>query len=196
LDAEALHDAMLAVSGQLNPQMGGPSFYPEMSPEALEGLSRKGNAWGHSDPEQRRRRSIYMMTMRSRLLPFMTTFDFSDTTLPCGKRDVTIVAPQALALLNNHFVHEQSAALAERVVVEAGPTPEAQVRRAWQLALGRAPDERELAASLEHVQQQLEHFRDSKTLPNADEKNRDSALSALASLCHVLLNANEFIFVD
>ena len=56
-----------------------------------------------------------MMTKRSRLLPLMTTFDFSDTTLPCGQRDVTVVAPQALALMNNRFVHQCSEALARRV---------------------------------------------------------------------------------
>ncbi|MCH2183865.1 MAG: DUF1549 and DUF1553 domain-containing protein, partial [Mariniblastus sp.] len=135
LDAEALRDAMLEVSGQLNRSVGGRSFYPRASSEALEGLSNKGNAWGRSSLSDRCRRSIYMVTRRSRLLPLMTTFDFSDTTLPCAKRDVTTVAPQALALMNNHFVHAQSTALAQRLEADMGDDVEAQVIRAWRLVL-------------------------------------------------------------
>ncbi len=157
LDAEALRDAMLAASGQLNLAVGGPSFYPQMSPEALEGLSRKGKAWQHSPPAQRARRSIYMMTKRSRLLPLMTTFDFGNTTLPCGQRDVTTVAPQALALLNNAFVHRQSEAFARRLEREAATLPQ-QVDLAWRIALGRAPSSAESAAAIAHVQQQRQHF--------------------------------------
>ena len=104
---------MLAVSGELNLKMGGPSFYPVISKEALEGLSRKGDSWGTSPSEERPRRSIYIFTKRSLLVPLMTTFDFCDTTASCAKRDVTTVAPQALALLNNHFVHGQSASMAQ-----------------------------------------------------------------------------------
>ncbi len=61
-----------------------------------------------------------MMTKRSLLLPLMTMFDFADTTQPCAQRNVSIVAPQALALLNNDFVHEQSDAFAERVEQRSG----------------------------------------------------------------------------
>ncbi len=80
LESEPLRDSMLAVSGQLNPKVGGPSFYPPASKESLEGLSKKGAEWGSSPPDEQRRRSVYMMTKRSLLLPLMTTFDFSDTT--------------------------------------------------------------------------------------------------------------------
>ncbi|MEE3297677.1 MAG: DUF1553 domain-containing protein, partial [Planctomycetota bacterium] len=164
---------------------GGPSFFPRMSPEALEGLSRKATAWGSSPPAERSRRSIYMMSKRSRLLPLMTTFDFCDTTLSCGQRDVSLVPTQALALLNNHFVHEQSRAMAGRVFTEAGEEPGKQVRTAWQIALGRLPTEGELLAASAHLESQAIHFKEQKgeNLP-------------LVSLCHVLLNTNEFIFVD
>jgi hypothetical protein len=184
LDAESLRDSMLATSGKLNDQMGGPSFFPRMSDEALEGLSRKGNAWGSSPDIQRSRRSIYMIIKRSRLLPMMTTFDFSDTTLPCGQRDVSIVAPQALALLNNHFVHEQSRSMAQRVLTkqrvlakqrglanELDKDPsngdpsngdqsiDDQLKLAWRFALSRNPTQLELAATRAHYQEQLAHFR-------------------------------------
>ena len=167
LDAEALRDAMLDVSGELNRERGGPSFYPEMSAEALDGLSRKESAWGNSTPQQRARRSVYMMTKRSRLLPFMTTFDFCDTTRPCGRRDVTTVAPQALALLNNHFVHARSAALARRVREDSDRDLNQLVDRAWQLALSRSPTAPESAAGIAHLEKQRAHYR--TQLPSGDD---------------------------
>ena len=173
LEAEAIRDSMLAASGQLHRTIGGPSFYPKMSEEALDGLSRKANAWQESSLQERSRRSIYMMTKRSRLLPLMTTFDFSDTTLPCGKRDVTTVAPQALALLNNHFVHRQSEAFARRVLAEVGSDPVRQVQRAWQLAVGRDPSGTELEEATKHIANQVVRFgqinRTQEIAPQADD---------------------------
>ncbi len=185
ISSESLRDAMLAVGGRLNMRMGGPSFYPGMSAEALEGLSRKAGDWKSSPADERSRRSIYMMTKRSRLLPLMTTFDFSDTTASCGQRDVTTVAPQALALLNNQFTHAQSEALAKRLARHAAGTVE-QVKLAWQLAFGRNPSDGELGQAENHLHEQRQHF---------DGRNNPGHL-ALASLCHVLLNCNEFIYVD
>ncbi len=185
ISSESLRDAMLAVGSRLNMRMGGPSFYPGMSAEALEGLSRKAGDWKSSPADERSRRSIYMMTKRSRLLPLMTTFDFSDTTASCGQRDVTTVAPQALALLNNQFTHAQSEALAKRLAGHAAGTVE-QVKLAWQLAFGRNPSDGELGQAENHLHEQRQHF---------DGRNNPAHL-ALASLCHVLLNCNEFIYVD
>ncbi|MCH7728051.1 MAG: DUF1553 domain-containing protein, partial [Planctomycetes bacterium] len=165
---------------------------------ALEGLSRKAKAWGTSSAEQRSRRSVYMMTKRSRLLPLMTTFDFCDTTLPCGQRNVTVVATQALALLNNHFAHEQSEAMARRLVEEAGNDKTRQIERAWQLAFGRPPSREETGAAAGHLESQLAHFelQLAKQQQGTVTKRTDSQHLALASLCHVLLNTNEFIYVD
>jgi hypothetical protein len=196
LESEALRDAMLAASGQLNLAAGGPSFFPPASQEALEGLSKKGDAWGTSPPDQQRRRSIYMMTKRSLLSPLMTTFDFADTTQPCSQRNVSTVAPQALALLNNDFVHEQSAALAARVRREAGDDESARIAHAWWLALCRPPTESERAGAVEHLQTQRQNLAAQAAAggkPLSDLEARDAAL---ASLCHVLVNLNEFIYVD
>jgi hypothetical protein len=196
LEAEALRDAMLATSGQLNPKAGGPSFFPPATKESLEGLSKKGAEWGTSTPEEQRRRTIYMMTKRSLLLPLMTTFDFSDTTQPCSQRNVSIVAPQALALLNNEFVHAQSAAFADRVLAEAPGDEGRQIDRAWWLALGRAPNDGERATAREHLKRQRSNNRTPTTQDAAPLTDEESARRALASLCHVLFNTNEFIYVD
>ena len=196
LQAEPLRDAMLAVAGQLNLKAGGPSFYPPATKEALEGLSKKTEAWGTSPPDEQRRRSIYMMTKRSLLLPLMTTFDFADTTQPCSQRNVSTVAPQALALLNNEFVHAQSRALAARVLEEAGDDPLDQIERVWWLALSRSPSDDERATAQSHLTAQASHFGSRAVDEGREHTPADVRFEALASLCHVLLNTNEFIYVD
>lgn len=183
LEAEALRDAMLFASGDVDLRLGGPSFKPTVNPEALEGLSRKAAAWEASSPAEQRRRSLYIFSQRSLLPPWMTAFDFSDTTLPCGQRDVTTVAPQALALLNNPFGHEQATALAARVL-ELSSDDRDRVHRVWRFAYSRSPDAEEVTAALAHVQRQRAQFVE-------DQERR-----AWASLCLVLLNANEFVYVD
>ena len=188
LDAEALRDAILTASGRLNKKMGGPSFFPRMSPEALEGLSRKATAWGSSPPEERSRRSIYMMSKRSRLLPLMTTFDFCDTTLSCGQRDVSLVPTQALALLNNHFVHEQSRAMAERLQAAAKDDLDAQLSTGWHHAFGRAATPEQLSKSREFVHRQTALFK--------ERKDKTPELTALANYCQALMSANKFGYVD
>ncbi len=184
LDAESLRDAILQTSGQLDLRQGGPSFYPPISAEALEGLSMKSGGYKQSPPEETRRRSIYMFTKRALIAPLMTAFDACDTTLPNGRRDVTTVAPQALALLNNEWVHAQSQHFARRVVAAASE-PAGRVISAWRLALGRLPsdDERTMAVAFVDRQRQRSTSNDAESL-------------AWASLCHVLLNTNEFIYLD
>ena len=71
---------------------------------------------------------------------------------------MTTVAPQALALLNNEFVHERSTAFAKRVLREAGSSTDSQIERAWWLALGRAPRESEKLAAAEHLAAQRTRF--------------------------------------
>jgi len=185
LDAESLRDSLLFAAGRLDlAKRGGPSFAPDIPPDALEGLSMKGAAWKPSPPAEQNRRSVYVFAKRGLLSPLLTTFDFPDTTLPSCQRDVTTVPTQSLALLNNPFVHERSAAIAKRVGVNVAPTERA--KRAWQLALGREPRKTELDAALAHLEKQTKRFSD----------RPDAAMDALASLCHVLLNTNEFLYVD
>lgn len=187
LDAESLRDSMLAASGEIDLRVGGEGFKPSISSEALEGFSRKDAVWNASPMEEQRRRSLYIYVSRSLMPPMMTTFDQCETTLPCGQRDVTTVPTQALAMINNEFVHARSESLAARVSKSAA-TQDERIAFAWEFALGRKPtdDERQLAA--QHVKSQIDNF-----------KSTDSALSehrALESLCHVLLNSNEFLYVD
>jgi hypothetical protein len=190
LDAETLRDSLLAASGELDLRMGGPSFRPTISPEALEGLSRKAAAWEASPKEEQFRRSLYSFTQRSLLPPMMTTFDFGDTTLPCGRRDVTTVAPQALTLLNGELSHACSLALARRAMAHSADSSQGAVA-AWRFALARNPREDELRLACEHVQRQRRRFA-------ADGRRaaEDPELLAWASLGLVLFNSNEFLYID
>jgi mono/diheme cytochrome c family protein len=156
LEVEPLRDTILAVSGQLNPEMGGRGVFPRLSREVIAGESRPGLDWEISTPEQEARRSVYLFIKRTLLVPMLETFDYSNTAQPVGQRGVTTVAPQALLLLNSDFLHHSAAHLAARLVNEAGNEPAAQVRRAYQLALGRSPTHRELQIALDYLAGQAE----------------------------------------
>jgi hypothetical protein len=215
LDAEALRDSLLVAAGCLDSRMGGESFKATVSPEALEGLSQKSSAWQASPAEQQHRRSLYMFLKRGLLPPMMTAFDLCDATQSVGQRDVTIVPTQALALLNNPLVHEQSQFLAKTICARTD-IPEQQIQFAWSAILKRPPSVDEQRMALEHLASQQTHFAQ-RLSGNADPVVPDDGASndpatdaneiahpddcdahslSLASLCHVLMNSNEFAYVD
>ncbi len=174
LDAESLRDAFLAATGELDSRTGGPSFKPTISDDALEGLSRKASAWEASPRDEQNRRSLYMFSQRSLMPPLMTTFDQCDTTLPCEQRDVTTVAPQALTLLNNEFVHDRAETLAAGIV-RAGTVDRDRAAAAWLAVLRRPPTDEECALALEHVSRQLARFTAQTTeqIPAVPETGSD-----------------------
>src|SRR5690606_37705593 len=97
-------------------RVGGPGFRPPVAPEALEGLSRKSDAWQVSPQQEQTRRSLYLYAQRSLQVPLMATFDASDTSQPCPQREVTTVAPQALAMMNNAFTLERCDVIASKLI--------------------------------------------------------------------------------
>ena len=104
-------------------------------------------------------------------MPLMETFDLPENSVSCGRRTNSIVAPQAFSLLNSPLAVEASRAFAKRVETEKGPAD--QIRRAFQLGLQREPDSQELAACERLLKER-----------------------GLVELCRVVLNLNEFIYVD
>ena len=172
LEAESVRDAVLAASGSLDLAMGGPGFrdfvveQPEHSPHYRYDLA---------DPDDPAtfRRSIYRFVVRSQMQPFMTALDCADPSMRVDRRNQSLSANQALAFLNSGFMLAQSARFADRVGREAGADPEAQVDRAVRIALGRAAtgDERARLADFTRTH-------------------------GLANTCRVILNLNEFAFVD
>jgi hypothetical protein len=137
LEAEAVRDCILAVSGQLNSARGGPSVFPPLPRAVLDGQSRPGEGWGKSSPREAARRSIYVFCKRSLAVPELELLDAPDTTSSCEQRSLSTTAPQALTFLNGAFVQEQAAHWAARLRREAGEEPAEQVRRAFTLALCR-----------------------------------------------------------
>src|SRR5438445_4882454 len=140
IESEILRDAMLTVSGTLNPQMFGPAVKAPIAPEAIQARNMT-NPYPKDlkDTPATRRRSIYMFHKRVVQHPIMQAFDGPDAQASCGRRENTTVEPQALALLNDRFVRARAADFAQRVASEAGFKREPQVRLAWRLALGRDP---------------------------------------------------------
>jgi hypothetical protein len=196
-DAESLRDAFLAATQELQLTPGGPSFYPTISADALEGLSRKASAWTASPEADQHRRSLYIFTQRSLLPPMMTTFDMCDSTMSCGQRDVTIVAPQALTLLNNEFVHKRAAAIAMSCVKNEEPISDSHVRQVWEKILGRGPTDQELDLAMSHVQNQLQRFRKPAAASVAEEPSVNlKQLDALLAKATLRLDAAAGVETD
>ncbi|WP_435008438.1 PSD1 and planctomycete cytochrome C domain-containing protein [Tundrisphaera lichenicola] len=166
LEAEAIRDAMLAVSGTLDPTPFGPGTLDEAM----------------------RRRSLYFTVKRSHLVPILALFDAPDALQGQGQRGSTTVAPQALALLNNPQVRAYARAFADRVRPDAGTTLESAIDRAYRLALARPPAPDELADDLDFLRDQAGSYRASG--------QADPERSALADLCQAILGLNEFAYVE
>ena len=171
LEAEAIRDAVLAASGKLDLTMGGEGWQDFVVEHPAHSPHYR---YDLHDPLDARtyRRSVYRFVVRSQTQPWMTSLDCADPSMRVDRRNESLSPLQALALLNNGFLLSQSQALAERVQAETG-APEAAVSRAFHLALGRAPSADEAAG--------LGRYATRHGLPQA---------------CRILLNLNEFSFVD
>jgi hypothetical protein len=193
LEAEVLRDAILAVSGTLNPQPFGPAFKPPIPREAMQARNAKDPyPLDARDTPETRRRSVYMFHKRVVQHPFMQAFDAPDSAVTCARRDNTTVAPQALALMNDAFVRDRAADFARRLIADRGGKPEAWVAWAFSLALSRGPSATENAASLEFINRQIERraARDKSAAP------AEVQVQALADFCQTLFGLNEFTYVD
>ncbi len=180
LAAEPLRDTLLAVSGLLQERNGGPPIWPELPPEILQANpaflddnETKTKGWYPSPKPEQNVRSIYLVQKRTVRVPFMETFDLPENATSCPRRNESIVAPQALSLLNSTLAVEAARSLAARVEQDAGKEPQAQVDRAFALVLTRLPDADERRVCLGLLQQR-----------------------SLAELCRALLNLSELIYVD
>ena len=136
---------MLAVSGNLNTTMYGPSMYPFVPRQALEGSSDPDKIWQPFDEKEASRRTIYAFIKRSMIVPMLEVLDFCDTARSSPKRINTSVAPQALTLFNGDFVNRQARHLAPRLARDAGPDPRRQIEYAYRLAFARRPTAEETA---------------------------------------------------
>lgn len=192
LEAEAIRDTVLFVSGTLNPQIGGPSVMPPIDSSVLAGQSRPGLGWKVSPPKATVRRSVYVLVKRTLGLPELDVLDAADNNEPCPRRFVTTTAPQALTLMNGSFFHEQAGAFAQRLMKDVGVDPRRQVGRAFWLGFGRQPTEDEMSESLDFLRSQ-EVLISKRSKSEADADPRTEALRAF---CLVFMNTNEFVTAD
>lgn len=197
LEAEALRDAMLAVSGKLNVKAFGPPVpvtHDEVGQVVVGNDIRNpgdGTPMGKvkSLDGEEFRRSIYIQVRRSLPLAVLESFDAPTMTPNCEIRHNSTVATQALMLLNSRFIHEQAGYLAERVRKEAGADVRAQVMLAWKLAYSAEPSAREVEQAVAFVEKQAELFKNAKATP-------EPGVQALVNLGQALLSANRFLYVD
>lgn len=198
MDAETLRDCLLQVTGQLQPVSGGAPRWPVISeelrhaqPAILEAEEGKDDGrmqgW-YADPAgEVRVRSIYLVRKRCLPIPFLQVFDLPDAAASCARRDETIVAPQAIMLLNSPETIACAEALADELLAAAGTGSgwqDAVIAGAFGRVLLResVPEERESARILL-----------GKVEQTVGESGRRHAVS---ELCRALLNSNEFVFVD
>jgi mono/diheme cytochrome c family protein len=190
LEAEALRDAMLAVGGTLNTEMFGRAVKPPIPADAMVARNLKDPYPKNvADGPVVHRRSVYLFHKRVVPVPLLQAFDAPDAQQCTGRRDVTTVAPQALALLNDPFVRARAADFAARLVTEARDDPGRQVDRAYRLAFSRPPTIAERDAGVEFLARQT-HDRSARD-PKADARRL-----ALTDYCQALFGLNEFVYVD
>ncbi len=169
IEAEAIRDAVLLVSGNLNLRGGGPGFEDFQYQDAYAPIYTYTTA----DRPELWRRSIYRYIVRTTPDQFLTTLDCPDPANLTPKRITTTTPLQSLALFNNDFMLRQARYFAERIGREAGTDPAAQVDHAFALALGRQPSKLEARLATEFVDRQ-----------------------GLFALCRSIFNLNEFVYVD
>ena len=169
LSAEEIRDTMLAVSGRLDRRMAGPGFrlYQYLQDNVATYVPLDEH------PPETFRRAIYHQNARASRIDLMTEFDQPDCAFSTGRRVQTTTPLQALTSLNHQFTLEMASSLADRISREAGSEAEEQIRRAYTLCYGRAPDSDEQLACAEFAKQH-----------------------GFPALCRVLLNTSELIYVQ
>ena len=158
LEAETIRDSILAISGDLNPQMGGRGFFPHLAGEVLAGASRPGLDWQRNDTAAQSRRSVYTYIRRTLQVPALEAFDYNNTSSPLGERPVTTVAPQALMLLNDDFMQQRSAGLASTLLRSGKGNLESAIRAGFLRTVSREPTSREIKIARDYVRRQASAF--------------------------------------
>jgi hypothetical protein len=184
LDAEEIRDSVLAVCGNLNLTMFGPSIYPELPKDIIAAQTTPGADWytAKMKPEDLNRRSIYIHVKRSLIYPLLASFDLPETDRTTPTRFSSTQPTQALSMMNGPLLNKQAAVLAERVRKESGVEPHAFTRRLFSLVMQRPPTEKEIAEGMAL----LTRMQGRGVKPD----------QAQTYLCLLALNLNEFLYLD
>jgi hypothetical protein len=203
LEGEVIRDSMLFVGSKLNMKMGGPGVFPPLPPGVSMPRSNYLNWKPEKDPAEANRRSVYVFVKRNLRYPMFETFDFPDTHEPCPRRNATVTPTQPLALMNDELVMDWSRVLASRVLDDSGLSSEQQIERAYRLVFSRAPQSKESQLVLDFLNQQsalvAERLARNEKVPLPDsipEGMAPARAAAFVGFCHILLNSNEFIYMN
>ncbi|MDA0833803.1 MAG: DUF1553 domain-containing protein [Planctomycetota bacterium] len=188
-EAEIIRDSLLAVAGRLDVTPFGPPDAVDSHPSGLVVSQGTDLGW---------RRTVYILQRRTQTLTMLEDFDLPQMLPNCVDRPISTVAPQALHLMNNQFVHKLAERFAARVKDIAGTETPAQIEVAWKLAFARKPtiEENQIATTA------LKELSDQwlSQLSVDEKKSTDAAAEAaekaLVNLCHALFNSAEFITID
>lgn len=182
LSAEELRDSVLAVSGRIEYSKYGPSIYPDVSDDVKAGQSVPGKGWNKSSDKEQSRRSIYIHIKRSLVPPELSVFDFPETDVTCEARFLTTQAAQALNMLNGSFIQKHATLLANYMATK-GDSLADRLAQAIEAVYTRPAHQSEIERGLRRIQ----ILRDKFQLSESD---------AFREYCLVLLNSNEFLYLD
>jgi hypothetical protein len=178
LDAEAVRDAMLSVSGELDVRVGGPYVPSRRTAEGVVEIDEQAPG-AH-------RRSVYLQQRRTQVVTFLQLFDSPSIVGTCGKRAPSTVPLQALALLNSEFARARARAFAARLAREAGAGESNRLALAYRLACGREPTRDEAAACARFLGKQRDVYA----------KEKDADARAWTDLVQILLASNAFLYIE
>jgi hypothetical protein len=178
LDAEAVRDAMLAASGELDGRMGG-RYVPVKT-------TGTGDVVVDEATDGARRRSVYLQQRRTQVVGVLEVFDAPSLVTNCTRRNTTTIPLQSLSLLNSGFARARARALADRVAREAETGPCDRLDRLFLLTVARPPDEDERRAGLRFLEEQ----------PSRYPGRGDAVDRAWADLCQMVLAGNAFLYVE
>jgi cytochrome c553 len=196
LEAEGVRDALLAVCGNLSPEIGGAPVsvarHPDGGVVLGKELTNDSNNVVHtvlSAGAAANRRSLYVQSLRNRPLTVLETFDLPMMLPNCNQRAVTTVAPQSLLMMNDLFVIEQSRVLATRLQAAHPGDRTSMVQQLWRRAYSTWPSNEELSGSLQLLNEECERQQALSVMPEEAETR------ALAALCQVVFASNRFLYV-
>jgi Protein of unknown function (DUF1553)/Protein of unknown function (DUF1549)/Planctomycete cytochrome C len=192
LDAEQIRDAVLSVAGRLDDSIGGKSVP----------LRNRQFVFNHTSVDHTRyeslRRAAYLPVIRNNLYTLFEQFDFPDPTMPTGNRNATVVAPQALLLMNDDLVLDSAREFAEVLIRHSNAT-DRRVELAYERALGRKPTLTETERALAFVEKwlaaDLQAATEDKDAASDEVVNGEAQRTAWAMFCHSLMASNEFIYI-
>lgn len=199
LEGEVIRDSALEVAGLLNAKMGGPSIFPEVP----AGMESRGGWHVNADVAERNRRSVYVFVRRNTRYPMFEAFDMPDTHESCGRRYNTITPIQALSLLNDRQTMDWARAFAGKVIAAAGNDEQKQIETAYQMALDRKPTQSEAQAVMDFfarhrpiIEERLAK-KQKVAIPEGIPANMSvTHAAAVVDFCHMLINANEFVYTN